>query len=309
MKNKRLLHIGGAFVFALTATSGILAQTTTQTTTTTVKETRQNPDGSYTIVEYPVGKEVTVNLTPTTMIPGASGTAKVLRSADGTAIALDLTGVTGEMKSYNIYAVEPSGAISSLGTVNVENGAGTVQLTTALNRFMLVLSPEANLTTYSPEAKVLLRSAVPTGYAVVPVSESFDNKQVATTAKTSAYNAPLLGVAKMKGDSEIRVKFTGELSGLKGKAYVNPREDGVAQIKMRFDDMKLAPKGDRRFVLWAVSPENKYIKLGQVINTGERQEAEIRSETKLKDFGLFVTMETSDVDQPTGVIVSEFGGE
>jgi hypothetical protein len=111
----------------------------------------------------------------------------------------------------------------------------------------------------------------------------------------------------MKGDSEIRVKFTGELSGLKGKAYVNPRNDGVTQIKMRFDDMKMAPKGDRRFVLWAVSPDNKYIKLGQVVNTGDRQEAEIRSETKLNDFGLFVTMETGDVNQPTGVIVTEFG--
>jgi hypothetical protein len=74
---------------------------------------------------------------------------------------------------------------------------------------------------------------------------------------------------------------------------------------MRFDDMKLAPK-EKRYVLWAVSPENTYTKIGQVINTGKRQEAEIRGETALKDFGLFVTLENADVTQPTSTIYSTF---
>jgi hypothetical protein len=68
----------------------------------------------------------------------------------------------------------------------------------------------------------------------------------------------------------------------------------------------MAPK-DKRFILWASSADGKYTKLGQVVNTGERQESEIRSETSMTDFGLFVTLEDTDVAQPTGKIYSTFG--
>lgn len=303
--NKKFLLCLGAAALSLAASSANFAQTTT-TTTTTVRERVSNGDGTYTIIEYPVGKEVTVNLTPTTMIPGAKGTARIVRGANGTAIALDLSDVSGDQKNFNVYAVDPMGTVTALGAVALENGAGTARLSTPLDKFMLVLSPENNLTSYNSKTAVVLRSAVPSGYAIVPIAETGDEKQVAQTAVTKAYNAPLLGIPALKGDTEIRVKFNGELQGLKGKAYINPRKDGATQIKMRFDDMKLAPKNDRRYVLWAVSPDNKIVKLGQVINTGERQEAEIRSETLLKDFGLFVTMEDKDVEQPTSVIVTEF---
>jgi hypothetical protein len=134
-----------------------------------------------------------------------------------------------------------------------------------------------------------------------------EEKQVAGSAPvSSAYNVPLLGIAGLeKGETEIRINFSGDLQGLKGKAYVNNSKEGVTKIKMRFDDMKMAPK-EKRYVLWAVSPENTYTKIGQVINTGKRQESEIRGETALKDFGLFVTMEDADVTQPTSTIYSTF---
>lgn len=115
------------------------------------------------------------------------------------------------------------------------------------------------------------------------------------------YDAPLLGVANYRRGStrKIALNFTGELQGLKGRAYIKPRKDGATQIKVRFDDLKRAP-GERRYALWAVSPTGEYLKIGQVINTGEREEAEIRGETALPDFGLFVTAEESDVISPTG---------
>lgn len=300
---KRFVMCVGIAALSLAASSANFAQTTT-TTTTTVREKVSNGDGTYSVIEYPIDKEVLVNLTPTTMFPNANGTAKIIRKADGTAIALKLSGVSGDQKNYNVYAVDPLGAVTSLGTVAVDNGVGTADLTTPLDKFMLVLSPDDDLTTYDNSTAVVLRSAVPTGYAVVPITGG-KNKKVALTAETSAYNAPLLGITKFKGETEVRVKFTGDLEGLKGKAYINSRKDGATQIKMRFADMKLAPKNDRRLVLWAVSPDNQISKLGQVINTGDRQEAEIRSETVLKDFGLFVTLEDKDVEQPTTVIVSD----
>jgi hypothetical protein len=61
---------------------------------------------------------------------------------------------------------------------------------------------------------------------------------------------------------------------------------------MRFHELQDAPAG-QVFVLWAVSPDNKFVKLGQVVNVPGRNEAEIKSETSLPDFGLLVTMEES----------------
>jgi hypothetical protein len=92
---------------------------------------------------------------------------------------------------------------------------------------------------------------------------------------------------------------------LKGKAYLDNSKAGLTKIKMRFDDMKMAPK-QKRYVLWAVSPTKEYTKIGQVINNGERAEAEIRGETALKDFGLLVTLEEKDVLQPSGKMYSTF---
>ena len=93
-----------------------------------------------------------------------------------------------------------------------------------------------------------------------------DEKQVANSQPVdSTYEVPLLGISGLeKGETEIRIKFAGELEGLKGKAYIDNSKGGVTKIKMRFDDMKMAPK-QKRYVLWAVSrPRNN--KIGQVIN-------------------------------------------
>lgn len=309
LKNK-LYGFGAGLLITTALTGFVVAQDTTQKTTTTTvtkKEVVQNPDGSYTVIEYPVGKEVTVELTPNN-IQGAKGWAKVMRAADGTTVAVDLSGLPADAKSYYVYAVDPSGAATLLGPVMVEKGMSKASFKTPMNQFMLVLSPTEGLSTIGSETAVVFRSAVPSGYAVVPtaVTNPTENKQVATSTEVSStYEVPLLNVPSFGNKTaEIRVNFSGDLKGLKGKAYIE-RKEAKTQIKMRFDDMKMAPK-DKRFVLWAVSPDKKYVKLGQVINGGERQEAEIRSETALSDFGLFVTMEDTDVLQPTGTVYAPF---
>ncbi|MGC2237957.1 MAG: hypothetical protein WA584_17490 [Pyrinomonadaceae bacterium] len=309
MTKKSLFRFCAVLGLSFSMTGFIYAQDT-QTTTTTVtkKEVVQNADGSYSVIEYPVGKEVTVELMPTN-IKGAKGWAKVLRAADGTSVAVDLSGLPADAKSYYVYAVDPKGAVTLLGPTMVESGMGKATFNTPMNQFMLVLSPNEGLTTIAGDTPVVFRSSVPTGYAVVPavVTSAVDNKQVAvSTPVASTYEVPLLNVPSFNNKTtEIRIAFSGDLQGLKGKAYVDPGRQGTTQVKMRFDDMKMAPK-DKRFVLWASSPDGKYTKLGQVINTGERQESEIRSETALTDFGLFVTMEDTDVAEPTGKIYSTF---
>src|SRR5712692_8046819 len=99
------------------------------TTTTTVNKTVQNPDGTYTIIEYPAGKEVTVTLNPIS-ITGATGVATVLRDSTGTTIKLNLKGLPSDLTALNLYAVDPTGAAVLLGPIAINNGVGDFTTTT-----------------------------------------------------------------------------------------------------------------------------------------------------------------------------------
>jgi hypothetical protein len=243
---------------------------------------------------------------PGTNINGR-GLARVMRAGNETTVNLDLSGLPADASNYYVYAVDPAGAVTLLGPANISNGMSKVSYRTPMDKFMLVLSPNEGLNTIGSDTTVVFRSAVPKGYAVVNNTMVGDEKQVAgSQTVSSTYDVPLLGVSGFdRGETEIRINFSGDLQGLKGKAYVNNKNAGLTKIKMRFDDMKMAPKG-KRYVLWAVSPDRQYTKIGQVINAGRRQEAEIRGETALKDFGLFVTVEDTDVTTPTSTIYSPF---
>lgn len=310
MFKKKLLVMSGSLILSAALTGFAQDTTTTTMTKTTVT---QNADGTYTVIEYPVGKEVMVNLTPGMNLGSARGMARVMRMGDETTVNLDLSGLPADASNYYVYAVDPAGAVTLLGPANIAGGMSKVSFKTPMNKFMLVLSPTEGLNNIGNDTMVTFRSAVPKGYAVVnnmTTTAMSDEKQVAgSQAVASTYNVPLLGVSALeKGETEIRINFSGDLQGLKGKAYLDNSKQGLTKIKMRFDDMKLAPKG-RRYVLWAVSPETAYTKIGQIINNGNRQEAEIRGETALKDFGLFVTVEDKDVLQPTSTSYYTFGRE
>jgi hypothetical protein len=58
--SKNLLGVAVAAILGLASAGLALGQTTT----TTVKKTVQNPDGTYTVIEYPAKKEVMINLNP-----------------------------------------------------------------------------------------------------------------------------------------------------------------------------------------------------------------------------------------------------
>ncbi len=78
--NTRLFRFAGGVTLSLVAAAGATYAQDTQTTTTTTTQTTQtvqNADGTYSVIQYPANKEVTVNLTPTTIIPGASGKARI----------------------------------------------------------------------------------------------------------------------------------------------------------------------------------------------------------------------------------------
>jgi hypothetical protein len=308
-------------------TLAIAAIALAQTTTTTVTQTVQNPDGTYTIIEYPAKKEVKINLTP--VGTPAKGFATILRDDDGTRIKLNLTEVPADMTAMTLYAVDDKGVVTPIGPVTITNGTGTLVATTPLSRFMLVASPEPALNAYDANTKVLFRSAVPEGFTVIPLSSSASGEKVAavaaptTAAPTTAapttgatvvspttqtavtYTAPLLGIPNYKkgDDTKIKVDFTGALEGARANVFITPRKDGPTEVNMRFHDLKEAPQG-QKFILWAMSSDGQFQKLGQVVNAKGRNEAEIKSETTLTDFGLVVTMESAEAPMPAGPAVA-----
>ena len=315
--SRRLLSVLGGLVLSLATAGAVLAQDT-QTTTVTTTQTAvvQNADGTWTVVEYPVDKEVTVNLTPLS-IQNATGRAVIHRMADGTMINLNLAGLPTDVSTLNLYAVDPLNHVSLLGPVTVANGAATLSTRTPLDKFMLVLSPDADLTAITPQTHVLFRSAIPEGFAVVPLASTDREDGTAVGEKvaavstpgntTPAYGAPLLNVPGMKrgDDSMIKVNFTGALTGARANIKIEPRKDGPTMVTARFHELKEAPAG-QTYVLWAVSPDNTFVKLGQFVNTGGRNEAEIKSETSLADFGLFVTLEDPAATSPQGAMLGTF---
>jgi hypothetical protein len=91
------------------------------------------------------------------------------------------------------------------------------------------------------------------------------------------------------------------LSGARANVFIEPHKKGAAtEVRMRFHELKDAPKG-KAYILWAVSPDNQFVRLGQIVNLKDRNEAEIKAETTLSDFGLLVTME--DLGAKTAVVI------
>lgn len=263
-----------------------------------------NSDGSYTVIEYPADKDVQVKLMSVSGVSG-TGMAHVIRTSNGTKVMFDVTGAPADWKDVYAYAVDPSGSSTLLGPITFTNGVGKADFTTPGNQFMLVLAPTGDLTTFDPSASYYFRSEVTAGYKIVPRGKVLQTANVMTVDSNGfTYDVPMLGITKYRDKtSEVRLKFNGEMSGLQAKAYLKP-VGGKTQIRMTFDDLQKTPM-NKRIVLWISGPQG-YTKIGQIIHAGKKDTSEIRGETALDDFGLFLTAEDIDVDRPTSRVYSAF---
>src|SRR6266550_4554248 len=317
MKKKLIAVLGAAMLLlSLAAVSASQAQTTRV-------QTVQNPDGTYTIVEYPVGKTTVVTLNPVGL-SGATGTATILRDPNLTTIKLNLNSLPADITAMNVYAVDPAGVTTLLGPIEVANGVGTFATTTPLSKFMLVASPDADLSAYAPTTHVYFRSAVPAGLTVIPVTNAVGEQIGAVAVPTTVpsevtvvpttdvvvpadYTVPMLGIPTFKrgDDTKLKVNFSGAMEGARANIFIEPRKHGnVTQVRMRFHQLKEAPKG-QGYILWAVSSDNQFQRLGEIINVKGRNEAEIKSETSFNDFGLLLT--TEDRGLTRGTIIRPSG--
>ncbi len=298
--SKRLIAVFGATLLLLSL--AVVSSGQVQTTTVTKTQTVQNPDGTYTIVEYPVGKETTVTLNPVGLT-GATGTATILRAADGTTIRVNLASLPADLSALNLYAVDPTGAVSLLGPIEVANGVGTFTTTTPLNRFMLFTAADGTLSAYDANTKVFFRSGVPQGLTVIPLATTTATGETvaAVVAPTSDYAAPMLGIATFKkgDDTKLKLEFSGAAEGARANIFIDHKKDKLTEVRMRFHELKDAPSG-QAFTLWAVSPDNQFQRLGSVVNLKGKNEAEIKSDVAFDDFGLLLT--TEDVALGTTII-------
>ena len=337
--SKSLTAILGAVLLSISLAAVAAAQTTT------VTKTVQNPDGTFTVVEYPVGKETVVTLNPIGIT--AKGTATILRDAKGATIKVNLTSLPADLTAVNLYAVDPTGAVTSLGPVDIANGVGTFTTTTPLTKFMLFAAPDASLTAYDANTKIIFRSAVPDGLTLIPISTAAVVAPATTVAPTvvtpattvaptvttvaptvvtpattvttvtpegaqvavaaTDYTVPMLGIGSFKkGDeSKFKLDFTGPMEGARANVFIEPHKNGkMTEVRMRFHELKEAPKG-LAYILWAVSPDNQFQRLGSIVNVKGRNEAEIKSETAFDDFGLLLT--TEDVGIPATALIKPAG--
>jgi hypothetical protein len=288
--NKRLIAVFGTALLLLSL--AVVSSGQVQTTTVTKTQTVQNPDGTYTIVEYPVGKETIVTLNPVG-ITGATGTATILRAADGTTIRVNLASLPANLTALNLYAVDPTGAVSLLGPIEVANGVGTFTATTPLSKFMLFTAADGTLTAYDTNTKVFFRSAVPQGFTVIPLSGAAGETVAAVAAPTtSEYTVPMLGIATFKkgDDTKLKLDFSGPLEGARANVFIDHKKANLTEVRMRFHELKDAPSG-MAYTLWAVSPDNQFQRLGTVVNLKGKNEAEIKSDVSFNDFGLLLTTE------------------
>ncbi|HWS87633.1 MAG TPA: hypothetical protein VN282_11755 [Pyrinomonadaceae bacterium] len=285
----------------------------------------QNTETDWTVVEFPEGREVVVDLKPTALLPDAKGTARVTRGGEGAAISLDVTGLGDAAGGYHLYAVGHDGRLVPLGAVPAIGGVGALNAKVNASRFMLVLSPESGLTAVDASTPVALRSAVPEGLAVVPRASGAPPEEAASNTDTvpesmpetaaaeaageddqSEYDVPLLGITSLRRGAETQLKSqpAGDLAGTRTAVYVKPLKGGETQVKVRFNNLR-APESGARYVLWAVGPDKTYTRLGQVDGPDRKQAAKIDVRTMLRDFGLLITAESGVAAQhPSGPVAA-----
>src|SRR5205814_9283845 len=152
--------------------------------------------------------------------------------------------------------------------------------------------------------------AVPTNMPteVAVVTTTVPTEVVPTTDVVSSdYTVPMLGIPTFKrgDDTKLKVNFSGAMEGSRANIFIEPRKHGNAtEVRMRFHQLKEAPKG-QAYILWAVSSDNQFQRLGENVNVKGRNEAEIRSETSFNDFGLLLT--TEDRGLTRGTIIRPSG--
>jgi hypothetical protein len=281
---------------------------------------RLNQDDAWTVIEYPEGQEVAVELKAGASMPEAKASARVMRSGSETTVNLDVSGATGSETNHQVYIVDSLGNATLLGTLTITDGAGTLSGKTALSKFMIVVSPEDSLTAIGADTKVSFRSAVPEGFAIVPrepknevvtveppsssVEPSTGNEEPQPTQPAVVeYDVPLIDLASLKRGSKLKVKLSSGFENAKATAVISPQKNGPTQIRIQFTNLKEIPEGTQ-YILWQVEQDNSYTPLGHLTATAKKGDLLVNADTSATNFGLLITFENADASRPAGSMVA-----
>ena len=117
-------------------------------------------------IGYDIGAGATkINLTATSVVPQASGEAKVEAKKSGTSIEVKLKGMPQpttlgpELLTYVLWAVTPDGGARNLGEIPInEDGEGKAKANTASQTFSLVVTAEPYYAVRIPNEEVVLEN-------------------------------------------------------------------------------------------------------------------------------------------------------
>jgi hypothetical protein len=112
-----------------------------------------------------------------------------------------------------------------------------------------------------------------------------------------------------KGVTKIDLRGTALMPDARGDAEVTPN-DGATRINLHFDHLSNPVQYGPEFltlVLWAVTPEGRTERLGEVtLRDADNRKTELYATTDLQSFGLIVTAEPYfSVSRPSDVVVME----
>jgi hypothetical protein len=143
--------------------------------------------------------------------------------------------------------------------------------------------------------------------ATPPARVRTTDEMLAEYMRTARQQGPLLTRLYFEGTgrpASQRLTLSGALKEAQADLNVSQLPNGVTKLRIKFRNLKSAD-GANNYVLWAASADDRVVRLGQVVDTGQPREALIESELSLKNFRLFITAEKTDaVTQPTGSIVA-----
>ncbi|HXE64628.1 MAG TPA: OmpA family protein [Bryobacteraceae bacterium] len=141
------------------------------------------------------------------------------------------------------------------------------------------------------------------------VSETADGHVPIFKVQVTSRTIRAVNYHHRRGTTKIEFRGTALMPEARGEAEVTPN-DGATRINLKFNHLSNPVQYGREYltlVLWAITPEGRPERLGEVtLRDADQKNAELYATTDLASFGMIVTAEPYfNVSQPSDVVVME----
>jgi outer membrane protein OmpA-like peptidoglycan-associated protein len=141
------------------------------------------------------------------------------------------------------------------------------------------------------------------------VSETADGHVPIFKVEVTSRTIRAVNYHHRQGSTKILFRGTPLMPEARGEARVTPN-DGATRINLKFDHLSNPVQFGPEYltlVLWAITPEGRPERLGEVtLRDADQTDAELYATTDLASFGMIVTAEPYfNVSQPSDVVVME----